>query len=236
MRTIAVQFLWQSASPHLSGNNPPQKPYQIWLLASDAEYRSFTSVKVGNVSRKLAFNCGQFTKGLSWSEKNTSGNCKIPIHSWQQYLGCHIGERFLHHSTYDWSTHSMAWSCKHGTTGSRLKNCFYRAKREQFTNLSIISVGPWSMPMMSRSCATASRNTSSQNWIWSHNGDRSLSDKRRTHKLSNYTQSAGQPRSKLFNKYEYSYVLDATLPALMAVPDNDWVKLISLNSTGPFSA
>ena len=55
-------------------------------------------------------------------------------------------------------------------------------------DLSIISVGPWSMPMMSRSCATPSRNTSSQNWIWSHSEDRSFSDTTNTKGLSQDTE------------------------------------------------
>jgi len=44
--------------------------------------------------------------------------------------------------------------------------------------------------MMSRSCATASRKTSSQNWIWSHNGDRSFSDER-THTDHQTTHTHG---------------------------------------------
>jgi len=53
--------------------------------------------------------------------------------------------------------------------------------------LSIISVGPWSMPMMSLSCATASRNTSSQNCIWSQSPHRSLATNSKIKNLINIT-------------------------------------------------
>ena len=43
--------------------------------------------------------------------------------------------------------------------------------------LSSISEGPLSMPMMSRSCATASRKASSQYCMWFHRLDRSLAAK-----------------------------------------------------------
>lgn len=42
------------------------------------------------------------------------------------------------------------------------------------TNLSIISLGPWSIPTMSLSRETASKNASSQNCIWSQRFDLSL--------------------------------------------------------------
>lgn len=45
---------------------------------------------------------------------------------------------------------------------------------QDFPYLSIISVGPWSMPIISLSVATASKNASSQNCIWSHSHDRSF--------------------------------------------------------------
>lgn len=41
-------------------------------------------------------------------------------------------------------------------------------------NLSIISWGPWSIPIPSRSNMTASRKASSQNCSWSHSVERSL--------------------------------------------------------------
>ena len=54
---------------------------------------------------------------------------------------------------------------------SAITNSF---KHTEIIHLSIISAGPWSIPMMSLSCATASRNTSSQNCIWSQRRLRSF--------------------------------------------------------------
>lgn len=45
-------------------------------------------------------------------------------------------------------------------------------------HLSIISWGPWSMPIPSRSSITASRKASSQNCSWSHSVERSLPEDR----------------------------------------------------------
>lgn len=59
-------------------------------------------------------------------------------------------------------------SPRHGVSGQN------QCKSSSMLNLSIISWGPWSIPIPSRSSITASKKASSQNCTWSHRVERSL--------------------------------------------------------------
>ncbi len=65
-------------------------------------------------------------------------------------------------------------------------------KSSAMSNLSIISWGPWSIPIPSRSNITASKKASSQNCSWSHSVERSLPEHKSSSHVAHAMVKAGQ--------------------------------------------